>query len=432
MYFKECLGIVGWDAIEPVILIALAENAKICFVGNHGASKTSVCHRLAMALRKVEVKFQRYDCPNVKHDEIFGITNVKALTEGRYEFIQHPQTLWGKEVVLWSEINRTNPMLQSKLNEVLLEGTLHGSQTGVTWQFADANPSAKYEAYYLQPQVAARLFFVSVPNPTAAMFRDMIANEEAFDVFADLLECKDKDEAKKARSERNARIKAQVSPLTVFFHTIFLEEKVTEKDTKLAADVVDAAMRTMNEGSNGETFPLSMREAKRMFKMVARAGAYVRAAKLQPVGIMPIIENIVLGHIPNFHGLLAHSYDHASVVAAVRLVVTTHLEQNPQAVMLGNGDPINIITGMRRDGRFGTIERQHLRDVLVGRSHTELLRYAAFTIAKTRKTPDTEKVVRMVIEEIITSGMRLPAPQNTLWSPDNINKYIETFRENNK
>jgi len=57
--FEKTLGVVGWGNIEPVILIALAENVKLCFVGSHGGSKTSVCKRLTFALKGSTKSFQK-------------------------------------------------------------------------------------------------------------------------------------------------------------------------------------------------------------------------------------------------------------------------------------------------------------------------------------------------------------------------------------
>lgn len=435
MFFKDCLGVVGWDSIEPTVLIALAEDVRVCFVGNHGSSKTSVCQRLAMALHNVEVKFQRYDTPNVKHDEIFGITNVKALTEGRYEFVKHPQSVWGKEVILWSEINRPNPMMQSKLNELLLEGTLHGAPTKVKWQFADANPSAKYEAYYLQPQLAARLFFIDVPNPNVTMLAEMLSNTDKYDVFQEVT-CSDPEERKQLVKERNNKIKKQVGPLGIFFQEL-VHAKITDADRKFALEVTTSAMRAMNSDQNGETFQLSLREGKRMFNMLARACAYIRLAKIDPASMLGIAEQIVVGHIPHAHGMLAKSYDWASVVGDVRVTVTKTLDSNPTVALMNNTDPINIIIAMRRDLRAGPLEVDHLKSSLAGHTPDDHIRYLRF-LSKRAVHPDkaldvVERVARVIANSAALSWPNLNFDSKICWSDvDSVTRNtVDTFKLNN-
>jgi hypothetical protein len=416
--FEKALGVVGWDRIEPVILIALAENVNVCFVGNHGGSKTSVCKRLAFALKGVSKKFQQYDCPNVKHDEIFGITDIKALTEGTLRYIKHPQSIWDKDVILWSEINRPNPMLQSKLNEIILDGSVHGKKTNITWQFADANPSAKYEAFYLQPQLAARLFFVETPKPNSIMFDAMMENEALFNGF-DFPEIpkESKEDRDKRYKEHLSHLRTQVSDLGKFFFNL-CNEKITEADMKFASDMTKEVLREMNDGSNGDTFPLSMREAKRLAKMLSRTCAYARVSGTTVATLVSTIEQIILGHIPHYFGMLSRSYDHQSVIAAARVVFQRHVSGDSSLIIASIGDPINLITKMLRDEKTDIFSINHLKDVLNNamddvkttssdRAST-LARYLEFTCRKRiANNLIKEDVCMKVCEAIIDVGYTL-------------------------
>ncbi len=417
--FKKYLGVVGWEKIEPTILAALAENVKICFVGTHGSSKTSVCVRLAKALLNVDVKFQRYDGPNVKHEEIFGITNVKALTEGRLEYIDHPQSIRNKEVVLWDEINRPNPMMQSKLNEVLLEGSIHGEKLNLKWQFASANPSAKYDAFYLQPQLAARLFFVKTPEPTNSMFIEMMEASEQYEAFDKL---------------DSVALKKRVSG----FGSTFLEvvsDKPSDRMKMKSMQIVSSVMEAMSTGNNGDMFPLSLRESKRMFNMLNRI--QIVHKQLKTTFTEESMLSIVLGHVPHNFGMLAHKYDIDSVRSAAVVAYKKAMESDPETIILSAADPVSVMASMIRSKNVDTLSIDHFRTLLRNTDSKNMPRLVNYAV-KRSPNPD-ENVIRTIVE-VIVHNMIDRDPDTIIsdsipvsWGSKNaIKRIMSVFEQNNK
>jgi len=81
------LGIYGWEKIENLILAALVTGDSVLFTGKHGIAKTYCAEELARALG---VKYRKVDASKAEFEDYLGFPNPKALSEGRFEYIETP------------------------------------------------------------------------------------------------------------------------------------------------------------------------------------------------------------------------------------------------------------------------------------------------------------------------------------------------------
>jgi MoxR-like ATPase len=118
--FLRALGIVGWDALEPAILAALATESPILLVGPHGTAKTLLLSRLAGALG---LTFRHYNASTLSFDDLLGFP---VPQDGRLVYLQTPATVWEAEAVLFDEVSRCRPELQNKLFPLIHERVAQG------------------------------------------------------------------------------------------------------------------------------------------------------------------------------------------------------------------------------------------------------------------------------------------------------------------
>ncbi len=89
--FLRALGIVGWDALEPAILAALATESPLLLVGPHGSAKTLLLARLAEALG---LAFRHYNASILSFDDLLG---YPVPQDGRLVYLETPATIWQAE-----------------------------------------------------------------------------------------------------------------------------------------------------------------------------------------------------------------------------------------------------------------------------------------------------------------------------------------------
>ena len=136
--YLEKLGIYGWDeANENLLLASLFTGDPLLLIGNHGAAKTHVGHKVAEAL---DVKFIAYDASKCMFEDILGFPDVEKLKHGIVEYVSSPVTIWDKELVLIDELNRAVPELQSKWLEIIRSRNVMGFSTQVKWVWSAMNP----------------------------------------------------------------------------------------------------------------------------------------------------------------------------------------------------------------------------------------------------------------------------------------------------
>ena len=133
--FLRALGIAGWDALEPVILAALATESPILLVGPHGTAKTLLLLRLAAALG---LAFRHYNASILSFDDLLG---YPVPQDGRLVYLQTPATVWEAEAVLFDEVSRCRPELQNKLFPLIHERVAQGVPlTRLRHRWAAMNP----------------------------------------------------------------------------------------------------------------------------------------------------------------------------------------------------------------------------------------------------------------------------------------------------
>jgi MoxR-like ATPase len=158
------LSIHGWDNIEPIIMSAVASNLSVLLIGDIGSNKTEGSATLAKAFLKAPIKFRSYEVPTLNFDDLVGFVNPKHLAKGILEFVPTPLSIWNADAVLFDEINRANPFIQSKLHELIRNRSLMGLPTALKFVFSAVNPPEAYQSGYMDMALASRFVSVQVPN----------------------------------------------------------------------------------------------------------------------------------------------------------------------------------------------------------------------------------------------------------------------------
>jgi len=172
--FLERLGLVGYGALEPVVLAALALEAPVLLVGPHGTAKSLLVERLAGALG---LGFRHYNASLLSYDDLVGIPMPNERGDA-LRFIGTPGAIWGAGFVFFDEISRCRPDLQNKLFPVIHERRVAGVDLpDLRLRWAAMNPPAGEDdtglpaqplylgSEILDPALADRFpFVVSVPG----------------------------------------------------------------------------------------------------------------------------------------------------------------------------------------------------------------------------------------------------------------------------
>lgn len=158
--FLERTGTYGWgsDIEECLLSLLLNGDAGLLFAGR-GANKTNGLKSLAGLVINDEDYakfFHTYSLPNDEFEDMLGIPNPGALAQGRMEYIESDISIWKKKFILLSEVNRTNPLLQSKYLQLLDSRCILGRKTDVIWCFGDMNPLHYSGTTPLDPAFADR------------------------------------------------------------------------------------------------------------------------------------------------------------------------------------------------------------------------------------------------------------------------------------
>lgn len=168
----DALGIVGFDAVEPVILAALVAAEPLLLIGRHGTGKSYLLVRLAEALG---LRHAHYNAAILNFDDLLGYPLPDGA--GGLEYARTPGAIWGVEAVFFDEISRCRPDMQNKLFPIVHERRVQGLLLETLMhRWAAMNPpaldddsSAQYVGSEpLDPALADRfLFVVPVPDWTA-------------------------------------------------------------------------------------------------------------------------------------------------------------------------------------------------------------------------------------------------------------------------
>ncbi len=135
------LGVIGCDAIEPVILAALAQGDPLLLIGRHGTGKSFLLNRLSAALG---LEHRHYNASLLSFDDLVGYPLPDQ--SGNLRYLQTPATIWGAEAVFFDEISRCRPEVQNKLFSIIHERKVQGiTLEHLRYRWSAMNPPAADE-----------------------------------------------------------------------------------------------------------------------------------------------------------------------------------------------------------------------------------------------------------------------------------------------
>jgi MoxR-like ATPase len=165
------LGIVGYDALEPALLAALATEEPLLLVSDHGAAKTLLLLRLANALG---LALRHYNASILQFDDLIGFPIPDSA--GAIRYAAPPGAIWDAEVAFFDEIGRCRPDVANKLFPLIHEKRIQGvAIERLRYRWAATNPppdaqesddDGRYDGVEaLDPALADRFaFIVSLPR----------------------------------------------------------------------------------------------------------------------------------------------------------------------------------------------------------------------------------------------------------------------------
>jgi MoxR-like ATPase len=115
------LGVIGMEAIEPVVLAALASTEPLLLIGPHGTGKSSLLQRVAAAL---DLPWRHYNAALLNFDDLVGYPLPNS--RGGLDYIQTPRSIWGACAVFLDEISRCRVDLQNKLFPIIHDRHVQG------------------------------------------------------------------------------------------------------------------------------------------------------------------------------------------------------------------------------------------------------------------------------------------------------------------
>jgi MoxR-like ATPase len=135
------LGVIGLEAIEPVVLAALITAEPLLLVGPHGTGKSYLLVRLARALG---MTWRHYNAALVNFDDLVGYPLPGP--DGRLTFVRTPASIWDVEAVFLDEISRCRVDLQNKLFPIIHERRVQGILLErLVYRWSAMNPPADDE-----------------------------------------------------------------------------------------------------------------------------------------------------------------------------------------------------------------------------------------------------------------------------------------------
>ena len=168
------IGIFGWKKPERVILAAILAKLPLLLIGRHGVNKTEGIKRISRAVwgGAPGYSFQGYDTPLLATDDLLGFPNPASLAKGQMEYLPTPLSIWKHTVVLFDELNRANPMISSKLMEIIRTRKVMGLPTKLRFCFSAINPPSDYDALPLPLALASRFVCIHIPDMNEGLVPD--------------------------------------------------------------------------------------------------------------------------------------------------------------------------------------------------------------------------------------------------------------------
>lgn len=197
------LGLVGMDAIEPVVIASLATANPLLLIGPHGTAKSLLLCRLCEAL---DVSWRHYNASLLNYDDLVGYPLPDE--HGGLRFVQTPASIWEAQAVFLDELSRCRPDMQNRLFSIIHEKRIQGMPIErLIYRWAAMNPpctadddAQDQEAYLgseaLDAALADRFNFI-VEIPRWQVFSDV--DRETIICSADAVVSKEATAALRAR-----------------------------------------------------------------------------------------------------------------------------------------------------------------------------------------------------------------------------------------
>lgn len=302
------------ERIENGILASLTLGDPALLIGAPGTAKTDTVQMIGSALRERSrqkhpnekekwLNFAIYDASKIEYEDLLGIMNAKALSEGRMEYIHTPTTVWGKRLVCYDEFNRTNPDRQSNLLEHIRSRTIQGLPTGTQFILAAMNPYGDTGTEELSDALVDRFLyylefpeFDDFPDPVKQLIierigqADCVALKKFWDGADNSLTVKD-DEVNDHLAEAGNHIETMIGRSMVLFGEI--QKEYGNKITNLIRQCFDSLNADM-EGNTDERVSLLSGRRAGLVRRGLLAHRAVELAKGEVYGteVTPLIQSL--------------------------------------------------------------------------------------------------------------------------------------------
>lgn len=297
------IGIHGWGDIEPLILSAVLSDLSILFIGDVGSNKTEGSRIIARTLLHPDIEFRNYEVPTLNFDDLIGFVNPKHLSKGTLEFVPTPLSIWNADAVLFDEINRANPFIQSKLHELIRTRTLMGLSTGLKIVFSAVNPPEKYQSGYMDMALASRFVCIQVPG---------------IDVMKDA-------EVDKIISNNGHRCRPyDLKAIMAKAGRCDLKEEEQKK-------IYQICKRVMRELANQEIL-FNARQLKMMSRLIKASLSLGYASGLSLFSEADTVTACITSVIPELHGIVRTNADAGIIKGSIRSIVSGFRLRDPVTI----------------------------------------------------------------------------------------------------
>lgn len=135
----RALGIVGYDAMESIIVAALATEFPLLLIGPHGTAKSKLLNWLAEALH---LTHRHYNAAMINFDDLVGFPLPNTARTG-VDYLPTRGAIWGAQSVFIDEISRTRLDMQNRLFPIIHEKMIQGIPLeDLRYRWAAMNPPA--------------------------------------------------------------------------------------------------------------------------------------------------------------------------------------------------------------------------------------------------------------------------------------------------
>lgn len=136
------------EANENAILACVLQGEPVLMIGPPGTAKSELGLVIGAALKEYarskdkKFDFTIYSAPHLTYEELIGYPDINAMKASppRISFIHGSSTIWGKQLVVLDEINRTTEERQSNLLEILRSRSINSVPTGTVNIISTMNP----------------------------------------------------------------------------------------------------------------------------------------------------------------------------------------------------------------------------------------------------------------------------------------------------